>query len=75
MLGPRRSVAVRDHPAEDVVIEYRQCGLASNGERFDSPVIGMYKVRDGRLIRARTFHFDTAAMVTFLRRANGPGSG
>jgi transcriptional regulator with XRE-family HTH domain len=60
---------------EDVVIEYRQRALAPNGERFDSPVIGMYKVRDGRLIRARMFHFDTAAMVAFLRRANGPESG
>jgi uncharacterized protein len=54
---------------EDVVIEYRQRALAPNGERLDAPVLAIYTVRDGRLVRARMFHFDTAAIVRFLDQA------
>jgi len=57
---------------EDVVVEYQQRAVASSGERFEGPVLALYKVRDGKLARAQMFHYDTAAVVDFLRRAGGP---
>lgn len=56
---------------DEVVVLFRQRGVGSAGERFDAPVLGLYKVRDGKLIRAQMFHFDTAAVAGFLARANG----
>jgi uncharacterized protein len=56
---------------EDVVVEYHQRAVAPNGERFDGPVLALYTVRDGKLLSAQMFHYDTAAVVEFLRRASG----
>jgi ketosteroid isomerase-like protein len=53
----------------EVVVLYHQRALAPDGERFDSPVIGLYEVRDGKLARAQMFHYDTAAINAFLERA------
>jgi len=54
---------------QDVVMLYRQRAVTLAGERFDNPVLGMYRVRDGMLQRAQMFHFDTAAILDFLVRA------
>ncbi len=43
--------------------------LPYGGARFESPVIGLYEVRDGKLARAQMFHYDTAAINAFLERA------
>lgn len=53
----------------EVVVLYRQRALAPTGERFDSPVVGVYEVRDGKLARAQMFHYDTQAVNAFLERA------
>lgn len=55
---------------EEVVVLYRQRAIGPGGERFDNPVLGLYRVRDSRLARAQMFHFDTAAIVSFLDRAS-----
>jgi uncharacterized protein len=57
--------------AEGVVVRWHQRAVAPSGERFDAPVLGLYGVRDGLLARAQMFHFDTVAVVEFLRRASG----
>lgn len=62
-----RVVAATDR---EVVVLYRQRALDRAGERFDAPVLGLYEVRDGRFARAQMFHYDTAAVVDFLKRAN-----
>jgi ketosteroid isomerase-like protein len=46
--------------------------VAPDGERFESPVLGLYEVRDGKLARAQMFHYDTAAILAFLERAGSP---
>lgn len=56
---------------DEVVVLWRQRSLSPDGERFDGPVLALYKVRDGRLARAQMFHFDTSALVEFLARAGG----
>jgi uncharacterized protein len=61
-----RVVAASDR---EVVVLYRQRALDRAGERFDAPVLGLYEVRDGRFARAQMFHYDTAAVVDFLKRA------
>jgi ketosteroid isomerase-like protein len=63
-----RVVAAND---TEVVVLYRQRAVDPAGERLDAPVLGLYKVREGKLVRAQMFHFDTAALVEFLTRAKG----
>ena len=53
----------------EVVVLYYMRAVAPDGEPFESPVIGLYEVRDGKFARAQMFHFDTAAIVGFLGRA------
>jgi ketosteroid isomerase-like protein len=57
----------------EVVVLYRQRAVGAGGERLDSPVLGLYEVRDGKLVRAQMFHYDTAALVGFLARADAAG--
>jgi ketosteroid isomerase-like protein len=54
---------------QDVVVRYRQRAITAAGERFDNPVLGLYRLSDGKLQRAQMFHFDTAAILDFLVRA------
>jgi ketosteroid isomerase-like protein len=34
-------------------------------------VLGLYRVRDGKLARAQMFYFDTTATAEFLKRSSG----
>jgi ketosteroid isomerase-like protein len=54
---------------DEVVVTYRMRGLSPDGERFESEVLALYEVRDGKFARAQMFHFDTAALNGFLDRA------
>ena len=54
----------------NVVALYRQRAVARSGRRFDSPVLGLYEVRDAKFARAQMFHFDTAAILEFLEAAD-----
>ena len=61
----QRVVASAD---DAVTVLYTQRALSPDGERFESPVLGLYEVRDGKFARAQMFHYDTAAIVAFLGR-------
>ena len=54
---------------EEVVIHWRQKGVSPAGDRTDTPVLGLYRLRDGKLARAQMFYFDAAAVVVFLAKA------
>jgi uncharacterized protein len=54
---------------DEITVLYTTRALAPDGERFESPVLALYEVRDGKFARARMFHFDTAAILAFLERA------
>jgi ketosteroid isomerase-like protein len=54
---------------EEVVVLWRQRGVAPAGERFDGEVLGLYKLRNGKLTRAQMFYFDTVATANFLAKA------
>src|SRR5262245_40556639 len=56
---------------DEVVVLWRQRGLSPDGERFDGPVLGLYRVCDRKLARAQMFYFDTPDVVEFLARAGG----
>lgn len=60
------------HSADEVVVLWRQRGVTSVGNRFEGEVLGLYRVRDGKLARAQMFYFDTAAVESFLAQANAP---
>jgi len=54
---------------QEVVVLWQQRGLSPKGERLDTPVLGLYQVRDGKLARATMFYFDAATVNDFLTRA------
>jgi ketosteroid isomerase-like protein len=37
-----------------------------SGRRLDAPEVGIYQVRDGKVVRSQMFHADTAALLCFL---------
>ncbi|HEY6943912.1 MAG TPA: nuclear transport factor 2 family protein [Candidatus Acidoferrum sp.] len=61
-----RVVAFSD---EEVVIQWRQKGVTPKGDRIDTLVLGLYRLRDGKLARAQMFYFDCEAVVAFLSKA------
>lgn len=61
-----RVVAASD---QEVVVLWRQRGRRPTSECFDGPVLGLYRVRGGKLARAQMFYFDTAAVAGFLADA------
>jgi ketosteroid isomerase-like protein len=63
-----RVVAASD---EEVVVFWRQRGVSPAGEKFDGPVLGLYRFRDGKLAHAQMFYFDTVPLVRFLSTAAG----
>ena len=48
--------------------------MSPDGERFESEVLGLYEVREGKFARAQMFYFDTAALLEFLNRARAEAS-
>lgn len=54
---------------DEVVVKYTTRGVSPDGERFESQVLALYEVRDGKFARAQMFHYDTAALTAFLSRA------
>jgi ketosteroid isomerase-like protein len=63
-----RVIAATD---EEVVVHWRQKGVTPSGDRIDTPVLGLYLLRDGKLARAQMFYFDPAAVLSFLLKATG----
>ena len=54
----------------EVVVHSRQRRVTPGGDRFDGEVLGLYRVRNGKLVRAKMFYVDTAAVAAFLKKAN-----
>ena len=61
-----RVVAVN---GDEVVVKYWTRGVSADGEHFESEVLALYEVRDGKFARAQMFHYDTAALNEFFGRA------
>jgi ketosteroid isomerase-like protein len=66
-----RSLSPRVVAASDaeVVVHWLQRGVCTDGERIESPVLGLYRVRQGKLLRAQMFYFDPVAVGRFLEHA------
>ncbi len=56
---------------DEVVVLWHQRGRDRAGRWLDTPVLGLYQVRDGKLARAQMFYFDPLAAAEFLA---APGS-
>ena len=56
----------------EVVVLWRQRGISSAGDHIDTPVLGLYQLREAKLARAQMFYFDTPAVLRFLAKVNGP---
>jgi ketosteroid isomerase-like protein len=55
--------------SDEVVTLWPQKASTADGRRLDSPVLTLYRFRDGKLARAQMFHFDTTTVVNFLCQA------
>jgi SnoaL-like domain len=55
---------------QEVVVLWRQRGLTPAGESLDSEVLGLYRVREGKLARGQMFYFDPASVCAFLTGAS-----
>src|SRR5215469_292838 len=64
-----RVVAASD---DEVVVLWRQRGISSSKQQFEDEVLGLYRLRDGKLARAQMFYFDTTAAAKFLDTALSP---
>jgi ketosteroid isomerase-like protein len=58
---------------DEVVVLWQQRAVNPAGEVLETPVLGVYEVRDGKLARAQMFYFDSARVNDFLARANTRG--
>lgn len=65
-LSPRPIAAT----ADEVVVYWQQRGLSPAGDRIDTSVLGLYRLRDGKLACAQMFYFDPVAVLNFLAKAN-----
>ena len=54
---------------DDVVVLWHQRGCSRGGESIDEEVLGFYRFRDGKLVRAQMFYFDTVPVANFLAKA------
>jgi ketosteroid isomerase-like protein len=55
---------------DDIVVLWRHTAEnIETVERIDLPAVSVYRMRDGKIVDSRMFHFDTAALVEFLRRS------
>jgi ketosteroid isomerase-like protein len=59
---------------DEVVVLWQQRGLSPSGERFEGSVLGLYRLRAGRLIRAQMFYFDPVSAAAFLARVRAGSS-
>jgi uncharacterized protein YciI/ketosteroid isomerase-like protein len=58
-----------------VVVLWNQKGRNPiNGEVFEMPVASVYRMKDGRIIDSRMFHFDVAASRAFLNGGTAPAT-
>ena len=53
---------------DDVVVLWHQRGRSAPGESIDEEVLGLYRFRDGKLVRAQMFYFDTVPVANFLAK-------
>lgn len=67
-----RVIAANDH--NEVVVVYRQRGVSESGEKFETEVLGLYQVINGKLQRAQMFYFDEAGTNRFLENAARKGA-
>jgi ketosteroid isomerase-like protein len=52
---------------DEVAVLFRHRALdQASGRRIDSPEVSLYEVRNGKVVRSRMFHADSAAVVQFL---------
>jgi ketosteroid isomerase-like protein len=53
-----------------VIVLWRQRGVSSDGEKFDAPVVSVYRMRGGKIVESQMFHSDTKALMQFLAGKN-----
>jgi uncharacterized protein len=52
-----------------VIVLWRFRAQRQARDSIDLPVVSIYRLREGRIIESRMLHFDTAALLQFLKNA------
>jgi ketosteroid isomerase-like protein len=58
---------------DTVVVQYVTRGADAAGRRFDTPVLGRYRARDGRLVEAQMYYWDLIGLQAFIKSAGVAG--
>jgi uncharacterized protein len=59
-----------DGEGDTVAVVFRHRAVdPETGRRLDAAEVGIYEVRDGKIVRSQMFHSDTAAVLRFLAEA------
>lgn len=69
--GDERKLSATFHDAGDTVIARWRLSARAPGteKKLDTPMVGVYRLRDGKLIEAQMFYADTAAVLRYLDEA------
>jgi uncharacterized protein len=63
----RKLNAIFIDAGDHVIARWRLKARVPDGEgTLDMPMVGVYKLRDGKLVEAQMFYWDTAAVLRFL---------
>jgi ketosteroid isomerase-like protein len=65
----RMDPVVISSSGEDVVVRYTWRGRDSVGRSIAADTLAHYQVRDGKLARAKMYHFDLTGLLDFLSMA------
>jgi ketosteroid isomerase-like protein len=59
---------------DEVVVPWEHKAVDGNGRRLETPVLARYRLRNGKLLRAQMFYFDTVQVAAFLANAAKPAT-
>jgi ketosteroid isomerase-like protein len=59
---------------DEVVVLWEHKAVDGNGRRLETPVLARYRLRNGKLLRAQMFYFDTVQVAAFLANAGKPAT-
>ena len=57
-----------------MVVLWEHKAVDGNGRQLETPVLARYRLRNGKLLRARMFYFDTVQVAAFLANAAKPAT-
>lgn len=65
-----RTRSVKKRTGDRVIVLWRFRAQGQRGQNIDLPAVSVCRLRESKIIESRMFHFDTAALLQFLNKAD-----